>query len=191
MSRGHSWLLGMKTQCMRTKSSTAGSTREPEGRESHRKQGNQKVQKTVKVPFNSFSIHPSSLHNYSAFELVSGLSLATIHLSLTAHSFCNIYASFLFTWFTVMYVHPHRLQEVLKDLLWCSWYHSVPAMNERRCDAFYKHTKTHTRIYLFYCAFLSACARLLTHTLWFPVTWCEDSFLTPAQLVHVPLNAPC
>lgn len=81
MSRGHSWLLGMKTQCMRTKSSTAGSTREPEGRESHRKQGNQKVQKTVKVPFNSFSIHPSSLHNYSAFELVSGLSLATIHLS--------------------------------------------------------------------------------------------------------------
>lgn len=28
-SRGHSWLLGMKTQCMRTKSSTAGSdTRE-------------------------------------------------------------------------------------------------------------------------------------------------------------------
>lgn len=94
MSRGHSWLLGMKTQCMRTKSSTAGSTREPEGRESHRKQGNQKVQKTVKVPFNSFSIHPSSLHNYSAFELVSGLSLATINLSLTAHLFCNIYASF-------------------------------------------------------------------------------------------------
>lgn len=31
------------------------------------------------------------------------------------------------TWVTVMYVHPHRLQEVLKNLLWSSWYHSVPA----------------------------------------------------------------
>ena len=80
MSRGHSWLLGMKTQCMRTKSSTAGSIRENQRKESQTGDGaNQEVQKAVKVPFNSFSIHLSFLQNYSAFDLVARLSLVTIY----------------------------------------------------------------------------------------------------------------
>lgn len=38
MSRGHSCVLGMKTQCMRTKSSTAGSNREKNRRDQTRKE---------------------------------------------------------------------------------------------------------------------------------------------------------
>ena len=146
--------------------------REPEEGESDRRRSKSRGSKSSKST-NQFIFYPSFLPSelqciWSSGSTISGNHILKVHSGLTAHSFCNMYASFLFTWFAVMYVHPHRLQEVLKDLLWCSWYHSVPAMNERRCDAFYKHTKktqhTHTRIDLFYCAFVSACARLLTHT---------------------------
>lgn len=47
MSRGHSCVLGMKTQCMSTKSSTPGSDR-TEGREWGKK-GREKEEKLIRV----------------------------------------------------------------------------------------------------------------------------------------------
>lgn len=53
-----------------------------------------------------------------------------IYLKFIAHN--NILIFYLATWFTVMYVHPHGLQEVLENLLRCSGYHSVPVKGEVR-----------------------------------------------------------
>lgn len=50
MSRGHSCVFGMKTQCMRTKSSTAGSDREENDRKRGGKKGKKgEIQKLSKV----------------------------------------------------------------------------------------------------------------------------------------------
>lgn len=101
-------MLGMKTQCMRTKSSTAGSGRERKKTESGGKWNGKR--KEVRGSEREVAL-------YLGLNHPSGLCC------------CH----FLFksvTWFTGMYVHSHRLQEVLKDLLGCSRYHSVPAGNE-------------------------------------------------------------
>lgn len=89
MSRGHSCVLGMKTQCMRTKSSTAGSDR---GGENNRKEGGGRG--VVGFQENR--------------ALNRALCPECAQYTLRSSG----------TWFTGMDVYSHGLQEVLKNLLW-------------------------------------------------------------------------
>lgn len=80
-----------------------------------------------------------------------------------------------------MNVHPHGLQEVLKNLLWSSWYHSVPAKGEVRF----------TLLYTYWLDMYAGTTPTNTHTWCFPGWRREGSFLTPAQLVHALSTALC
>lgn len=95
MRRGHSCVLGMKTQCMRTKSSTAGSDRIKGKRQEKRREesGKRKSYKASNVQSKILETH------------IRVSRISSVHSTGT--------------WFTGMYVYSHGLQEMLKNLLWC------------------------------------------------------------------------
>lgn len=80
-----------------------------------------------------------------------------------------------------MYVCSHWLQEVLKNLFWCSWNHSVSVESRRTCSDFASSSRD---------------GHEEESTSW-ARTWCfrgwrhGDSFPTPALAARALLNAQC